>query len=419
MKIGLTELLLILCIFAVAVGPDISRWARLFRRSAKRTYTQAQRRRAVAAIERRTEREITFMRLQRFGYCIGAAVVVVVVYALFLRPIEAAPQRYTAPAVRDAAARRGEPAAEYEFPGYEDVSCVKTRDGSIYFSAKNADGEGALARMKDDGSASAEILTVEGSITAFDFDEQGDIWFTRVGKRGGELCRASYDGWGASAEQVVTQINGAALHCPSAVAVGADGKVYFADAAELSPKNGVESLLRTELLAHTATGSVYVYDPAALSVQRVLSGVAGASGLALSPDGDALYVCDLASRCVWQIPVESRGLLAGSKDCAVFAAALPGYPGAVAVDADGTVYVSYRWARSGWLEAQAGSTLLRGTALRLLRSTQAKLFGLSKNDAAAEAFSSDGTPQAALYLPESADGLSGREPGVFWAYRVD
>ena len=61
---------------------------------------------------------------------------------------------------------------------------------------------------------------------------------------------------------------------------GPDGKVYFAVAGGEAVDNGLEAALRTELLAHTGTGWVYVYDPADRSVQRVVGGVAGASGLA-------------------------------------------------------------------------------------------------------------------------------------------
>ena len=80
---------------------------------------------------------------------------------------------------------------------------------------------------------------------------------------------------------------------------------------EVSGKNGLESALRTELLAHTATGCVYVYDPAARTVEKVLGGVAGAAGLALSPDGSTLYVSDLGSRCIWAVDAAARELTAG------------------------------------------------------------------------------------------------------------
>ena len=50
----------------------------------------------------------------------------------------------------------------------------------------------------------------------------------------------------------------------------------------------MESALRTELTAHTGTGSVYVYDPAARTVETVLTGIAGASGLALDEAAETL-----------------------------------------------------------------------------------------------------------------------------------
>ena len=60
------------------------------------------------------------------------------------------------------------------------------------------------------------------------------------------------------------------------------------------------------------------------------AGVAGASGLALSPEGDTLYVADLASRCIWAVDPDSRELTAGGKGCSLFAGDLPGYPTALA-----------------------------------------------------------------------------------------
>ena len=109
---------------------------------------------------------------------------------------------------------------------------------------------------------------------------------------------------------------------------------------------------------------MYVYDPAARTVEKVLGGVAGAAGLALSPDGSTLYVSDLGSRCIWAVDADARELTAGGKNCGSFVSGLPGYPGALALDEDGTLYISYRWTRSGWLEKHADSTLLRGIALR-------------------------------------------------------
>ena len=175
-------------------------------------------------------------------------------------------------------------------------------------------------------------------------------------------------------EQVVTQIDGAPLGVLSAVETGPDGKVYFAVSTEAAAKNGLESALRTELIAHTGTGCVYVYDPSARTVEQVLGGVAGAAGLALSEDDRTLYVADLGNRCIWSVDADARELTAGGKNCGSFVSGLPGYPGALALDEDGTLYISYRWTRSGWLEKHADSTLLRGIAMRAGETIQKKQY---------------------------------------------
>lgn len=122
----------------------------------------------------------------------------------------------------------------------------------------------------------------------------------------------------------------------------------------------------------------------------MLGGVAGASGLALSADGGTLYVSDLGSRCIWAVPSGGRERMAGGKGCAQLAAGLPGYPGALAVEEDGTVSVGYRWACSAWLEDHADGTLLRGAALRLSESMGERLFQMPDDGICAERFGPDG-----------------------------
>lgn len=274
-----------------------------------------------------------------------------------------------------------------ELGEYQGVDCIRAKDGLLYAAAWN--GAALKKRTSDlvrtDGGHAAAILSVEGELTGFAFDAAGDVWLTQLTTAGGTLCRAKHDSWGAAVEQVVTQLDGAPLGAVSAVEVSPAGKVYFAVAAAAGAENGLESALRTELLAHTATGCVYVYDPAARTVEKVLGGVAGAAGLALSPDGSTLYVSDLANRCVWRVSADAQDLTAGGKNCSSLVSGLPGYPGALAMDPDGTLYIGYRWARSSWLEKNAGSTLLRGIALRAGRNLQEKLFSLPADAPCTEA----------------------------------
>ena len=88
---------------------------------------------------------------------------------------------------------------------------------------------------------------------------------------------------------------------------------------------------------------------------------------------------------MWSAAADARDLTAGGKNCQSFVSGLPGYPGALAMDADGTLYIGYRWARSSWLEKNADSTLLRGIALRAGRNLQEKLFSLPADAPCAEA----------------------------------
>ena len=354
--------------------------------------TRAARRRAEYAAQAAAERDALLKRFRTASTVFGVCILLALVYTLVFRPIDTPPQAYDAPAVRqDTGAAQTALAADdkgtLDLGGYQNVDCIRARDGLVYAAA--CDGA-ALKKcssdlVRTDGGHTAAVLTVDGELTGFAFDGSGDLWLSILTPGGGSLCRAAHDSWGTAVEQVVTQIDGAPLGAVSAVEAAPDGRIYFAVAAAAGAADGLESTLRTELLAHTGTGCVYVYDPAARSVQKVLGGVAGAAGLALSPDGSTLYVSDLANRCVWRVSADAQDLTAGGKNCSSVVSGLPGYPGALAMDPDGTLYIGYRWARSSWLEKNAGSTLLRGIALRAGRNLQEKLFGLPADAPCAEA----------------------------------
>ena len=392
MRIGFVELVLLLFIASITVGPNVALFADRWLRRAQRTSAAAARRKAQLEAQAAIEREALMTRFRVASNIFALLMLAALAYGLLLRPIDTPPKAYTAPDVRqDTGAAQTALSADskdsWKLGGYLGVDCVRTQDGLVYAAAYN--GAAMKKRQSDlvrtDGGHYAAILSVEGELTSFAFDADGDLWLTVVTSSGGALCRARHDSWGTSVEQVVTQIDGAPLGVLSAVETGPDGKVYFAVSSEAAAKNGLESALRTELIAHTGTGCVYVYDPSARTVEQVLGGVAGAAGLALSEDDRTLYVSDLGNRCIWAVDADARELTAGGKNCGSFVSGLPGYPGALALDEDGTLYISYRWTRSGWLEKHADSTLLRGIALRAGENIQKKLFKLPADAPCAEA----------------------------------
>ena len=392
MRIGLVEFLLILAIASLTIGPQVALFVDRWMRRANRANARAARRRAEYAAQMAVERDALLKRFRTASTAFGVCILLALVYALVFRPIDTPPQAYDAPAVRqDTGAAQTALAADHkgtlDLGEYQGVDCIRTQDGLVYAAAY--DGAALKKRTSDlvrtDGGHDAAILSVDGELTGFAFDGSGDLWLSILTPGGGSLCRAAHDSWGTAVEQVVTQIDGAPLGAVSAVEAAPDGRIYFAVAAAAGAADGLENALRTELLAHTGTGCVYVYDPAARTVQKVLGGVAGASGLALSRDGSTLFVADLGNRCVWSAAADARDLTAGGKNCQSFVSGLPGYPGALAMDADGTLYIGYRWARSSWLEKNADSTLLRGIALRAGRNLQEKLFSLPADAPCAEA----------------------------------
>ena len=392
MRIGLVEFLLILAIASLTIGPQVALFVDRWLRRANRVNARAARRRAEYAAQAAAERDALLKRFRTASTVFGVCILLALVYTLVFRPIDTPPQAYDAPAVRqDTGAAQTDLATDdkgtLDLGEYQNVDCIRARDGLVYAAA--CDGA-ALKKcssdlVRTDGGHTAAVLTVDGELTGFAFDGSGDLWLSILTPGGGSLCRAAHDSWGTAVEQVVTQSDGAPLGAVSAVTAAPDGRVYFAVVGSEPVDGGLENVLRTELLAHSATGWVYVYDPADRTVQRVLGGIAGAAGMALDADSGTLYVSDLGSRCIWQVDADARELTAGGKNCQSFVAGLPGYPGALALDTDGTLYVSYRWSRSGWLEKNADSTLLRGIALRAGQNMQERLFRLSADAPCTEA----------------------------------
>ena len=390
MRIGLIEFLLILAIASLTVGPQVALFVDRWMRRANRANAAAARRRAAYAAQMAAEQEALLKRFRTASSVFCAAILLALVYALLFRPIDTPPQSYKAPDVRqDTGALQTEVSAgsRVRLGGYQGVDCVREQDGFLYAAVRSGSPLKKCSSdlVRTDGGHAAAVLTVDGELTGFAFDEAGDLWLTVLTPSGGALCRTRKDSWGTAVEQVVTQLDGAPLGAVSAVEAGPDGRVYFAVGTTASAEDGLQSALRTELLAHTGSGSVYVYDPAARTVEQVLGGVTGTAGLALSPDGRTLYVADMGSRCIWAVQVDARGLTAGGKNCVSFVSGLPGYPGALAMARDGTLYISYRWTRSSWLEKNADSTLVRGIALRAGQNLQRRLFSLPADAPCAEA----------------------------------
>ena len=102
MRIGFVELLLILLIASLTIGPSAALWVARGLRRPNRASAAAARRRAVQEAQRAAEREEVLQRFQKLSIVFTLAAVATLVWALVLRPIEAPPKTYTAPDHRQA-----------------------------------------------------------------------------------------------------------------------------------------------------------------------------------------------------------------------------------------------------------------------------------------------------------------------------
>ncbi len=192
MRIGFVELVLLLFIASITVGPNVALFADRWLRRAQRTSAAAARRKAQLEAQAAIEREALMTRFRVASNIFALLMLAALVYGLLLRPIDTPPKVYTAPDVRqDTGAAQTALSADskdsWKLGGYLGVDCVRTRDGLVYAAAYN--GAAMKKRQSDlvrtDGGHTAAILSVEGELTSFAFDADGDLWLTVVTPSGG------------------------------------------------------------------------------------------------------------------------------------------------------------------------------------------------------------------------------------------
>ncbi len=413
MKLGFSELFLILLICLILFGPTvIPRIQRWYRRTGARQ-ERAERRRAEMHAQACAARDALLQRFSMAAWIVFGGAAVVWVGYLLLAPCAFAPQVYTANTyqMQYAADSTGK-AQALDISPYKNPICVVQQEGWLYAAV---DG-GTVIRIRPDGTGLAEVFSTGGEITGLCFAPDGTLYLTDAAAAGtlaggGALLKASFDGWAVGVEPVVTTIDGRRLACPSALTIGPDGTVYFADfSAVPAASHGLENAFDTELLAHTATGTIYAYDPAAKKAVCVAKNIAGASGLALDESGQNLYFSEAENYRVWSISASARGADVAAGEATLALDGLPGYPAGLARGENGAIWIAVCGSRKGWVDSAAGNPLLRRVVMHLPRMTQGWLLRPENATGRAYALSADGNiSQTAIYHGE---GCRGRITGV-------
>ena len=404
MKFGFWELVLLACISLILFGPTVIPRVQHWLRRADQTKRQVQRQRAAVRRQMVAEGNAILHRFQVVTAVLLLGGAVGYTGYLVLHTPALAPLRYTPTTAAMPLTTAGSAQTRVlDLAPYEDPLAVAAQDGWLYAAVAG----NKIIRVREDGTGLAEVFSTEGPVTAMTFAPDGSLYLAG----GAGLYRASFDGWAVDVKPLLTQLDGAPLTAPTALAAAPDGMLYFTQYADVpamaeDPRQG----FFTELLAHSGTGAVYGLDPATGEVVQVTGGLSGAGGLAVSADGETLYLSETNARRVWQCPVSARGEDITQQGSLVLEG-LDGYAAGLHRAPDGNVWVAVCGTPVDWVDKMAPHPLVRKMALNLPRLTQRWLLTPAADTGWAICFAPDGTLVRAAAVPTPKHG--GRITGVW------
>lgn len=248
-------------------------------------------------------------------------------------------------------------------------------DGKLYAAVAG----GKILRMNPDGSALEVWAQTGGRVLGFDFDAHGRL-IAADAVRG--LLSVQPDAGhkiDVLADKVTVDGKDDPIRYADAVVVAKDGKIYFTDASRrFGPAQwgGTFNASVLDIIEHSATGRVLVYDPATSQTRLVMTDLSFANGIALSADERTIFVAETGEYRVWKIAVDARDLSAktiqdklekadGSSNASILLNNLPGYPDNLMRGLNGRIWLGFAKPRGAAADSMADSPFLRKVALRL------------------------------------------------------
>ena len=330
---------------------------------------------------------------------IGAALLLAMAYLSFW-PIPIQPVRWIAPAQPGYS---GAHAANSQLAGLQMIDLGAEsgpehiaigRDGKLYTTVES----GRILRMNPDGTEQSVFASTGGRVLGFDFDAAGNLIAADAVKG---LLSISSDGKVSVLTDSVN-INGQRdpIRYADAVVVATTGKMYLSDAStRFAPKDwgGTFEASVLDILEQSSTGRILEFDPATQVTRVVAHGLSFANGVALSLDGQHVFVNETGKYRVWKIAVASQDLdvRQTSNQATVLFDNLPGYPDNLMRGRDGKIWLGFAKPRNPTIDNLATQPFMREVTLRLPRA----LWPIPKSYGHVMAFTEDGKVVADLQDP--------------------
>jgi hypothetical protein len=122
-------------------------------------------------------------------------------------------------------------------------------------------------------------------------------------------------------------------------------------------------------MEQAATGRVLAHDPKSGSTRVVAHGFSFANGIAMSSDGQSLFVSETGRYRIWKVDAGANDVdvRVGSSQAKVLLDNLPGYPDNLMRGRDGRIWIGLFKPRNPAADSPAGKPFMRKVLLRLPR----------------------------------------------------